>query len=51
MFGKGINHLEKSMMASKPKGRFDDLAGSIDPAEEEKMDRAIEKSCERIDEC
>ena len=38
------------ILNSRHKGRFDDLAGSIDPAEIEKMERAIEESCERIDE-
>lgn len=46
---EAVSHYIDTLI-SKPKGRFDDLAGSIDSTEVEKMERAIEESCERIDE-
>lgn len=35
---------------SRPKGRFDDLAGCMEPGEVDKMECAINEAFERIDE-
>ena len=36
-------------LSSRPKGRFDNLAGCLTTDEADRLEKAIEESCERIE--
>jgi len=45
---EAVSHYIDSL-SSKPKGRFDDLAGCLSEEEADRLEKAIEESCERVE--